>query len=589
MIAANSVLSLKMPVTNELPPKYYLDYFRYLLRFVREKYAGLLHPHELLFLDDFDALPENAQSLFVRFSNRRGAFFRVRKLNYPEIEHWGSALKELEERGFAERIGPWQGERAGELLDVFTKPELLDFAKLLNLDVKGRAGLKKPEFIDFLLETADFNELIEAIDATEPVVKVCYEAEVMLMKYLFFGTRNHDMSDFVVRDLGLLRFEPVDESQLVARFNTRKEVDDKLAVSLAREDFRLMREAEVDPLEIYHWFMDWDARKGDLEDIARGSYDRFVLRVAGFLERKKALEESLTVFRLTDSPPSRERQVRLLVKLKSSEEALALCDQILQAPQNADEQFFAIDFINGQAEKLQKRRAKRSVTTYLHQSASLVIAPEFRYQVERGVAEALTREGWQVIFSENYLWRSLFGLLFWDVIFDAGAAALHHPLQRSPSDLYQPRFFEKRREALLDRLDLLEQPEALQRHLQTVFSEKTGTVNPLVDWFPEVLTMVLTACRRMPAEALRRVLLDMMRNLREHTRGFPDLFAWTDTDYTFVEVKSPTDNLSSQQLYWLQFFAANGVKAKVLRVEWDLPRPVAFVEETQGEEKQNTE
>ncbi len=575
-----------MPEKRELPPRYYLDYFRYLLRFVREKYAALLHAHEWAFLDEFDRLDEAAQSLFVRFSNRRGAFFRVRRLNYPEIEHWGAALKELEERGFTERIGPWQGDRAGELLDVFTKPELLEFAKLLNLDVRGKSGLKKPEVVDFLLQNADFAELIEAIDATEPVVKVLHEDEVMLMKFLFFGTRAQDMTDFVVRDLGLLRFEAVDESQLVARFATRKEVDDKMAVSLAREDFHLMREAEVEPLEIYHWFMDWNARKGDLEDIARTSYDRFVLRVAGFLERKKLLEESLTVFRLTNAPPSRERRVRVLVKLKSSEEALALCDQILQAPQNADEQFFAIDFINGQTEKLKKRRAKRSVTAYLHQSESLVIAPEFRYQVERGVAEAMTRQGWQVTFSENYLWRGLFGLLFWDIIFDAGAAALHHPLQRSPSDLYQPRFFEKRREALLDRLDLLEQPEALRRHLESVFVEKAGTVNPLVDWFPEVLTMVLVACERIPAVTLRKVILDMMRNLREHTRGFPDLFAWTDTDYCFVEVKSPTDNLSSQQLYWLQFFAANDVKAKVLRVEWDLPRPVAFADPVEMKSKE---
>ncbi len=564
-----------MPAPIELPPKYYLDYFRYLLGFVRDKYAHILNETEYAFLDAFDALGENAQSLFVRFSNRRGAFFRVRRLNYPEIEHWAAGLLQLQECGFAERIGVQHIDRAGELLNVFTKPELLEFAKFLNLDVRGKGSLKKEEVVDFLLETADFAELIEAIDASEPVVKVCYEPVVMLLKYLFFGNRANDMTDFVVRDLGLLRYEPVDESQLVARFNTRKEVDDKLAVSIAREDYQLMREAETDPLEIYFWFMDWNARKGDLEEIAQVSYERLVLSVAGFLERKKVPEEALNAYRLTVQPPSRERQVRLLTKLKSSEEAIALCDQILQAPQNADEQFFAIDYINGQTEKLQKRRAKRSVTAYLHQSESLVIAPEFRYQVEQGVAEALAREGWEVVFSENYLWRGLFGLLFWDVIFDTGAAAMHHPLQRSPSDLYQPRFFEKRREALLDRLDLLEQPQALRAQLQRTFEEKWGTVNPLVDWFPEVLTMVLTATERIPTEALRKVMLDMMRNLREHRRGFPDLFAWTATDYTFVEVKSPTDNLSSQQLYWLQFFAANGVKAKVLRVEWDLPRPVA--------------
>jgi hypothetical protein len=43
---------------------------------------------------------------------------------------------------------------------------------------------------------------------------------------------------------------------------------------------------------------------------------------------------------------------------------------------------------------------------------------------------------------------------------------------------------------------------------------------------------------------------------------------WDDGEYAFVEVKSPTDTLSSQQLYWLHFFDKIGVNAKVIRVEW---------------------
>ena len=45
---------------------------------------------------------------------------------------------------------------------------------------------------------------------------------------------------------------------------------------------------------------------------------------------------------------------------------------------------------------------------------------------------------------------------------------------------------------------------------------------------------------------------------------------WDDIagEYCFVEVKSPTDNLSNQQLSWLQYFQEIGVNAKVLRVYW---------------------
>jgi hypothetical protein len=41
-------------------------------------------------------------------------------------------------------------------------------------------------------------------------------------------------------------------------------------------------------------------------------------------------------------------------------------------------------------------------------------------------------------------------------------------------------------------------------------------------------------------------MLEMALNLRENTRGFPDLLVWNDEDYAFIEIKSPTDHLSSR-------------------------------------------
>ncbi len=71
-------------------------------------------------------------------------------------------------------------------------------------------------------------------------------------------------------------------------------------------------------------------------------------------------------------------------------------------------------------------------------------------------------------------------------------------------------------------------------------------------------------------EQLRLILLEMARNVREHTRGFPDLLIWNDRgEYDFVEVKSPTDHLGPQQLHWLEFFQTIGVRGKVMRVVWE--------------------
>ncbi|WP_420154210.1 VRR-NUC domain-containing protein [Siphonobacter sp.] len=552
----------------ELPPKYYLEYFRYLIEFVRRFYLELLTDDEREFLHDFDHLSEDAQCLFIRFTNRRVAFFRVRKLNYPEIEYWGEALLELERKGFVAPLSVYHQNRAGEVLDIFNKTEVLSFAKQLTLDTKGKASLKKEELSDWLLESAPFDDLSVLIGASEPVVKVNYEAQTMLFKFLFFGNRHADMSEFVVRDLGHLRFERFDEDRFVPHFTTRQEVEDRLKVSLAAEDFQLMKAAETDPLAINIWFLDWYENHTPLAEIAQPSLDRLILKLAGYMERQKKLEEALVLFRLTNVPPSRERQVRLLLKLKDTEAATALVEEIMVNPYNAEEQFFAIDFQNQQAAQGQKKRARKSTTEWLLKSESVTIDLTWRYRVEEGVAEHFRQQGKHAVHTENFLFDGLFGLLFWDIIFDAGSSAIHHPLQRSPSDIYKPTFFEKRRPALMERLELIENTADTLTFLEGMFEEKYGIVNPLVVWFPELLNLIRAAIEKIPTHLLQRLLIEMATNVREHTRGFPDLFVWDENGYDFIEVKSPTDHLSPQQLYWLRFFETIGLRSKVLRVVW---------------------
>ncbi len=94
----------------------------------------------------------------------------------------------------------------------------------------------------------------------------------------------------------------------------------------------------------------------------------------------------------------------------------------------------------------------------------------------------------------------------------------------------------------------------------------------LVAWFDGQLELVLLIVRYLHPAQLRAILLEMAKHLRENTRGFPDLLVWKDEEYDFVEVKSPTDHLSSQQLHWQHFFGNIGVNSRVLRVEWTMDK-----------------
>ena len=566
------------PEKIELPPKYYLTYFQYLIDFVKKKYQHILNETEQQFLADFEALTENEKCLFIRFCNRTGSFFRTEKLKYVEIENIPESLNGLIDKGFIESLCENHLLEAAEVLDIFSKSELIELAKMLNLETRGKASLKKEEVLDWLLAVGNWEDMIYLLNSEDyanihglphSLVKVVKQTEVQMLKFLFFGSRHGDMTEFVTRDLGFQSYEKFDEDKMVAYFQTRQEVEDKLKVSLAREDFYLMQQADIEILDIYNWFMDWtETHRKELSEIAILTYETFSLRVALYLEKKKALDEALIIFRLTEESPSRERQVRILDKQKNREEAKALCELILAEPQNATEQFFAEDYLNRIEAILLKKKSKKAVTQQLHNSDSITIAATWKRQVEFGVIDYYQNRGMKAEFTENHLWRSLFGLLFWDIIFDTDSLAIHHPLQRSPSDLFKPTFFEKRKEKMEERLKMLEDEDATIVYMNRIFFEKFGLTNPLVQWYGGLFPLILTLLERLSPEQITLITLEMAKNLRQNLRGFPDLFIWADGEYSFIEVKSPTDSLSNQQLFWLRFFESVNVRSKVLRVEW---------------------
>lgn len=554
-----------------LTPRYYLDNFRYVLDFVKRLYGNLLTDVEWDFINRFEELSLDAQCLYVRFSNRKGLFFRTNKLQYTEITDLPAAMAELLRTGFIHSLSAHQASQGAEALSVFTKPELLNLLPLEPEETKALGKEKKESVVRYALNELDFGEIVTSLTTHEAVVKMNFEAEGMIVKYLFFGHRGGSMTEFVVRDLGMVNFERYDESKLTARFRTRKEVEDKLLISLTNEEFFGLKEYESPADDIYNWFLNWNETRPELTEIAIPGYQKLVCRVGAYLERQKLPEQALSVYELSDRVPARERRVRLLFKNGAVEEALALCDEIAVSPLNAEERYFANDFREKIMSAGEKKRTRKATTRFLLDADSVNIPAAYRHHVEAGVMNYYLEQEYDAAFTENYPWRGLFGLVFWDIIYDANVSAIHHPLQRAPSDFYLPDFYLKRETLLKNRLTELATKEDWRRHTGRMFNAKYGITNVLVDWSDELLTLVQRMIELLDTEQLRLILLEMARNVREHTRGFPDLLIWNEQgEYEFVEVKSPTDHLGPQQLHWLEFFQTIGVHGKVIRVIWEM-------------------
>lgn len=544
-----------------LPPKYYLTYFTYLLEFVQEKYKHILEEQEWRFFRKFYALTGDQQCLFIRLVNRRGNYFQVSKINYEEIEDLQQNLKVLVDKDFFTPPKNLIKQEKEQLLSSLNKQQLYPIVQ----DSLPKT-IKKEELIAAFIENENFWMDLTTSSTYADIIAVNFQYEVTFIKFLFFGNRYMDMSEFVVRDLGHLQYLYHDENKLVAQFEDRKDAEDKWLITDQFDLFR-QKKKEDTPQEIYDWFLSFLESKKTFSKSAKPSLDRLILKIGKYLEREKAYEQAVQIFRKTEALPSKERQVRCLHKLKLIDEAIAMCQEMQATSTLADEYLFAKDF--EQRVLLKSRKNKKLTTEKLHDAEAITISKIFRGQVELGTIDHYLQQGKQAVFSENHLWRNIFGLVFWELIFDPDLVAFHHPFQRRPSDLHLPDFYEKRADKIIEHLARFQDLESLLTHMGAIYDTYEGTSNPFVFWTEDSWPLARIICEKIELETLKNILHHISKDLSEHSRGFPDLFVWDEDGYEFVEVKSPTDNLSNRQLYWLDYFEKNGVNAKVLRVYFD--------------------
>lgn len=545
----------------ELTPKYYRDNFNYLLDFVVEKYTHILGEKEWRFLRKYHALSEDAQCLFIRFSNRKGLFFKTAKLPYSEIENIDDQLFTLKTRGFIEPLSNDHTPYFTELCRLATKGDLLKLTK-----TPGIKSTSKEKVIEHIAEELGAEQFITVFSEDANIIKVNFEYEVTFLKFLFFGNRYMDMTEFVVRDLGLIQYYKHDDDKLVARFETRKDAEDKWMISDQSEIFEQFKK-EASGAEIYDWFMTLNESIKDLSEVAKPSLERLKLKTARHLERLNNLEKAINIYKMCSIPQANERRIRALFKLGQKDETLALCDHLVLHSTNEEERLFARDF----SERIRSKntRKKKLTTEKLHNAEQITIPAIFRGQVELGTIAHYVAQGKYAIFAENYLWRGIFGLTFWEIIFDPTLVSFHHPFQRRPSDLHLPDFYEKRKEQIHTLLESFESTEELTYYMGNNYIKHLNLANPFVIWVEGMWESIKIATQFIPLDTLKEILIHISKDITENSRGFPDLFVWDENTYEFIEVKSPTDSLSNRQLYWLGYFEENNVNARVLRVYFD--------------------
>lgn len=556
------------PVT--LHPWYYLDNFQFVLNWVQARYDDILTSPERKFIAAFFMLDQPSRALFVRLVMRKGVLFRAGKLQYPEIGNIGRAAQALIALGW---LDAQPSLTLDELFHLHTKPEL---AAILGRQPAYAqvSACTKPMQLDHLrpllpleLKYCQWHDYGPAAPTApsraETVYRVTIAPTCERIRLMFFGNLRQDWTEFVLADLGHFAYEKVDFPAWARAFQTTADVDAYLRLSECKAQFASAtpdRIAEIQAQIPTRYANEWlENRRGKL-----------LFQIGQFHERLADWPHALACYEDSGAPGARARRVRVLERSEQHAAALELAATALQAPESDAE----YQLVTRTTTRLHRRvhghsPVKTEDLPSIARDTLVLARPTTGTRVEHVVLHHLHNPDAPVFYTENALFNSLFGLLFWDAIFSAVPGAFFHPYQQGPADLHHPHFRLRREpmfSALMGQLDNGQYKETVSRNAQI----KAGIQSPFVAWGALQAGLLEMALACIPAAHLKAVFERLAADVRSNRAGMPDLVQlWPDESrYQMVEVKGPGDRLQDNQIRWLTFCHEHHMPVRVCHVEF---------------------
>lgn len=548
-------------MTQPLAPDYYLHNFRFLLDWISKSYADIFTAEEALFIEKFYQLDNASQCLLIRLVSRKGPYFCAEKLSYVEILDITAAAGQL---AYAELLTVDPVIDIRTCANLLTKPALTD---LFSAELSGYRSGRKDILVEILCAkhplTKAWSEWTGGRFGELFQLDLAHIIDTFLL--LFFGNPYQKMSEFVLQDLGLLRYETYNIDGDHRVFSDRAEISQYQLLLKLREQLEsasdlsalqaIIRQlpATVDPVKM-------ERRRA-----------RLCNQLAYQLERLNEHAHALDLYCQHQLPPARERRVRLLEKRGDFAHAWQLLSEILEHP--IDEQECQI------AERMAPRLAKKAKVSFVKKPR--FTANEIKLNLPLPddetngfiCVEERTRAHFHskiepCFYVENQLFNSLLGLWLWPEIFRSVEGAFANPFQIAPLDMYQ-QDFQQRRPGITTLWQLLHTSQHHQ-HMQDIWQAKQGIANPLVTWQAIDEALLSLALHCIPANHLYAVFERLLFDLANNRSGFPDLIQFfpEQKTYRLIEVKGPGDRIQDNQQRWLEFFVQHAIPTEVCYVSW---------------------
>ncbi|PBB66037.1 exonuclease [Mesorhizobium sp. WSM4312] len=536
---------MKLPV---LPVYYYHDHFTEMLGFVSETYGAVLTHRHRAFIETFATISKDAQCLLIRMINRRGVIFRQSAFRYAEISNAKRAVAELRTLGYVRSLA--ESDYA-HFIVCHPKDALIQGAKNAGL-AELRTSWAKGKLVDYYLANVTFETAYQYCGGDD-FIALGDTAPIEFLLYLYFGKTEQDLKNFALRDLGILRTNK--NANLSARFTDADEAHASFHFS------RLLDGLEVKSEPTYRAAI--SAILGGPQcttDYAADLKSKAAHKAGQYFEKSDEKELAIQLYRAGSSFDCNERLARLLYSTGDKKGSEELLRRMIDDPASDDEFVFANDFY---ARKFNGRRTGLC-TELLRAGRTITVDDSWRGNPEAGVAGVMRRQGCKVFYAENTLWHCLFGLLFWDELFESGQ--LHSSFDWMPHCLKDKTFARLFAKEIGEKLAAVASQSALTLVLRTI-AGKWGTPNGIFAWDYVDMDAIrpLLAAHPGGVSTMLRLMCEDFRAMRD---GFPDLMTELNGEVAFLEVKAEGDAVRRSQLTRLRQLGGAGIKADIARVDF---------------------
>ncbi|KAL9297408.1 hypothetical protein ACSQ67_023304 [Phaseolus vulgaris] len=601
--------------------KYQLN-FCVMLQEVLRSNIHLLTEDEKTYMDSFTLLSNDSQRLFIRLYTRKGPWFRMSSISYPEIMDTQKAVKELAEKEYIHSIkGANQLCRsdAKDILNILNVSELREIW-CISLKKGGGHGMKKQHMISSIISRdagLPWSQLSTMIlERSGSCIRISSKAESLMWRTerLFFLNGEQDPSSFLLVDMGKIKYpaynciisEPIFSNRMnLLSYEEAIEVAQIMDEALDANKIEVvLRCIKISESRVSTDFPDWYSTSESVSSIrhlftASWVYSKVVTVGISFLEQERRYTDAINLLRwLLNVFPSDIRRGYWTLRLSVDLEHLGFIDESLQVAENGllDPWIRAGSRMALQRRVLRlgkpprrwkvpsfSRSALRKIPQVFVQGTPLNsdLGGKSRYYNEEGkqcgVEELVLHYyagdggGWQGVHAESGIWLTIFGLLMWEVIYADVPNVFYTRFQNAPLDFGTDGFYTSRKSVIESHLQQIRDGMA-EEFLIKSWETHIGTACRGVNWDSHSLDELRSVVTCVGGTCLASLCQLLAQDYRSWSSGMPDLLLWRfhgeySGEAKLVEVKGPSDRLSEQQRAWLLLLMDCGFAVEVCKVK----------------------